>query len=177
MLTQKRRLVMILSSKRNIERKDNMTTAIIEKILATKGQFVSLNMKREVKVKRGQPQFFKETSCVVRMGVGYDNLALVKELRANNELPTENAGLSGMEWEVYPFILKSIKTGERQVRCTISKNHVSKVTFTDANGLVVSRDVVKDAAYASEFAVKDTTQEIVFNCKLSNVVSIGNVVA
>ena len=82
-----------------------------------KGANVHAQWERPMKVRaayKGIP-LTKKTTMVVRL-VEYDSKEAVKQARMNGTLPAENAGVLGMEWVQYPYLLRGIKSGKLLIR-------------------------------------------------------------
>lgn len=141
------------------------------KLLALKGQFASLCTERPLKVKKGKIEIMKRSTFVCRVGVNYDNIATVKEDRANGDLPAENAGLPWGSWVpgLFPYVIAH--KGCHYFRCTSVKNDSSipKVSYT-RNGVEISKDEAKADALASEFYEKDSE---VFTVKVESILEIN----
>jgi hypothetical protein len=134
------------------------------------GQFASIRTVRAIKVKKGCPEIVKESRFTVRIGVNYDNIAKVQENRENGTLPAENAGLIGREWIVFPYILRTLKSGKYLVRCTPVHNAPRSVEFS-CNGKTITREEAAKTAYASEFAEREPTEA--FDITVDNIVEIN----
>jgi hypothetical protein len=148
--------------------------AFLEKLMTRKGQIVTVKTKRPMKMLKHMEQVFKTSDFQCRVGVDYDNIATVKEGRANGELPAENQGLPWGEWAVFPYIIRHTKKGATQedlyVRCTMLNNGYRKApVFELADGTVLSKDDVKAMTAASEFKDSDSA---VFNITLSSVLEV-----
>lgn len=145
------------------------TAKILEIVFAKKGQIATLETKKAVKMKKGQPAFFKASKFQARVGVNYENLATTKEGRNDGTLPEENAGLPWGKWVAFPYLIEH--NGKHYVRLTAFDGNKYPATFTDENGNVVDKDVVKAGALASEFKTTDDAPSV-FNIPLENIVSI-----
>ena len=144
------------------------TNQMLELLMSRKGQIVTVKTRRPVKMKKGQPETFKESEFQCRVGVNYDNIATVKEGRANGELPAENAGLPWGEWIEFPYTIGH--KGETYVRCTMLNNGFRRApVFTLADGSVVDKATVQAGALASEFKDSDGA---VFNIKVSSLLEV-----
>lgn len=152
--------------------------APVAKLVNLHGQFVVITMRRPLKVKKGVPETIKESRFAVRIGVNYDNQKAVVEKRESGELPAENAGLIGREWIVFPYILRSLKSGKFQVRCTPIHNNpmaVREVRYF-RNGQEITKAQAEEGAYASEFAEREPTDA--FDITVDNITHVnGEVVA
>jgi hypothetical protein len=142
---------------------------MLELLMSRKGQIVTVKTTRPVKMKKGQAEVTKTSEFQCRVGVNYENMAAVKEGRANGELPAENAGLPWGEWLEFPYTIGH--KGETYVRCTMLNNAFRRApVFTLADGSVVDKEVVKAGALASEFREGD--DNLVFNIKVSSLVEV-----
>lgn len=136
-------------------------------LMSRKGQIVTVETMRPVKMRKGQPAVNKSSEFQCRVGVAYDNIGRVIEGRENGTLPAENAGLPWGEWLEFPYTIGH--KGETYVRCTVIRNGFSRApVFTLADGTVIERDTVKAGALASEFAERNDDQTV-FNIKVSSI--------
>lgn len=149
-----------------------MSTAqqtFLDTLLTRKGQIVTVKTTRPVKVRKGMPAINKTSEFQCRVGVNYDNIATVKEGRADGTLPAENAGLPWGEWEIFPYVIAH--KGERYVRCTMLQNSFRRApVFTLEDGTVIDKEQVIPMALASEF--KEGDDNAVFNIKLSSILEV-----
>lgn len=116
-----------------------------------KGQFSSVTWARTCKTLKSCSDTItkRTTASAVRIGASYDNMAVVKEGRANGELPKENQGLRGMVWINYPITLASIHNGREYLRIeTASNSHFSTEYFK--NGIKVEKSQIIDLLQSSE---------------------------
>ena len=145
------------------------TEQMLELLMSRKGQIVTVTTTRPVKMKKGQPEVTKTSQFQCRVGVNYDNIAAVREGRANGELPAENAGLPWGEWLEFPYTIGH--KGETYVRCTMLNNGFRRAPmFALADGTEVDKDTVRQGALASEFREGD--DNAVFNIKVSSLVEV-----
>jgi hypothetical protein len=147
--------------------------APVARLVNLHGQFATLTMRRPLKVKKGVAETIKESRFTVRIGVNYDNQKAVQEKRESGDLPAENAGLIGREWVVFPYILRSLKTGKFQVRCTPIHNNpmaVREVHFY-RDGKEITRAEAEVGAYASEFAEREPTDA--FDITVDNITHVN----
>jgi hypothetical protein len=144
----------------------------VHALVAVHGQFVSIRTVRAIKVRKGCAEILKDSRFTVRIGVNYDNQAAVKEKRESGELPAENAGLIGREWIVFPYIMRSVKSGKYLVRCSPVHNDACKrsVEFT-RNGKTITKAEAEVDAYASEFYERDEVDA--FDITVDNIVEIN----
>ena len=61
--------------------------ARVQALCALHGQFASLRMVRELKVRKGKDPISKDSTFVCRIGVDYDNITQVEVKRDNGLLP------------------------------------------------------------------------------------------
>lgn len=149
--------------------------AFLDKLMERKGQIVTVKTRRPLKMRKGVETVFKTSDFQCRVGVNYDNIAAVKEGRANGELPAENAGLPWGEWAVFPYVIRHTSKGSAQeelyVRCTMLNNGYRKSpVFELADGTVMDREEAMLMALASEF--KEGDDNAVFNIKLSSILEV-----
>ncbi len=79
---------------------------ILENVLAKKGQFGSVVINKPLKNRAGvKHDVRKITKMVIRAGINYDNLTVVKEKRESGKLPPVNAGLPFGSWVAYPYLI------------------------------------------------------------------------
>ena len=145
------------------------TEQMLELLMSRKGQIVTVTTTRPVRMKKGQAEVMKTSQFQCRVGVNYDNIAAVKEGRANGELPAENAGLPWGEWLEFPYTIGH--KGETYVRCTMLNNGFRRApVFALADGTEVDKETVRLGALASEFREGD--DNAVFNIKVSSLVEV-----
>lgn len=147
----------------------------LEKLMARRGQIVTVRTRRPLKMRKGAETVLKTSDFQCRVGVDYDNIATVKEGRANGELPAENAGLPWGEWAVFPYVIRHTSKGSTQeelyVRCTMLNNGYRKSpVFELTDGTVVEKEEAMLMALASEF--KEGDDNAVFNIKLSSILEV-----
>jgi hypothetical protein len=149
--------------------------AAVQSLLALKGQIVTLTTAREVAYLKSAgvvATTLKVSTFQCRAGVNYDNLTSTKEGRADGSLPAENAGLNGVEWVVFPHVLRGIKSGKYQFRCTAFNGNPSKIKFV-RDGVEIERDAALVGAAAKEFPRDEAPT--VFNISISNLTHINGV--
>lgn len=145
---------------------------LLDRVLALpKGSFVKLAYKKPMKMRKGQPQLYKVWQGIVRPGVVYDNIGVVKEGRADGTLPEENAGLPYGEWEKFPYTI--MHNGNRQFRFTKTGGRTVLSHIVDESGSLVSWDDAKTMALASEFPKKDSTPSPIINVKEENITELA----
>ena len=124
---------------------------IIDDLKRKAGKFQTIKYQKTCKVLKGCPYEIKKVTIAssVRVGCQYDNLGKVKQKRMDGKLPYTNAGLKGMRWVDYPFLLESEKTGEQYLRVELCKN--SKFTSQYYVGdKAVSKEEIMEYLSASE---------------------------
>lgn len=141
---------------------------MLNKLLSKKGQIATLTTERAMKMRKGQPTVTKRSTFQCRVGVNYDNIAAVKEKRAEGTLPAENAGLPWGEWLEFPYTIAH--KGEVYFRCTAMRNNVPSKTMYFIEGVEIDRDTVQAMCLASEF--KESTDNDVFNIKVSSILTV-----
>lgn len=130
---------------------------ILEKLQSIRaGSFVRLAWRRQLSTLKsaGNVSAEKASSCVVRLGVNYDNISTVQAKRENGELPAENQGLKGKEWVQFPLILRSVKSGGLLVRVSTVPGQLPATTYF-LNGKEVTKDDARPVCLASEFPERD----------------------
>lgn len=142
----------------------NMPLAVI-KMMARKGQFTRIVMERDAKTLKGRQPIRKHSELNCRIGVEYENIGKVKEMRDQG---VEKGAMAWGTWVLYP-ILKTHK-GEYYIRVsTIPNNFPTTKYFRD--GVEITKEQAKADCLASEFSEKDDL--LVFDVKVSNVVSLN----
>ena len=105
----------------------------------------------------------------MRIGAQYDALKSVqiaKGVNDTNEAHALNTGLKGFEWENYPTILKSTKTGAQYVRVETNNNTKFESVYR-VNGREVNKTDVEQYFLASEKSKGD--MPVVMNIKLDTI--------
>ena len=128
--------------------------SIREVALGKKGTFATVEYTRPIKVKKDCPVEIKKTTVArnVRIGAQYDALKSVqiaKGVTTTAQAHELNTGLKGFEWENYPTILKSTKTGAQYVRVETNSNTRFESKYT-VNGVTVDKASVEQYFLASE---------------------------
>lgn len=147
-----------------------------EKILKLrKGSFQKLSWGRELKLyKKYENEGIKITKIsegIVRFGVEYDNMKSVQQKRESGELPQDNQGLNGLEWILYPYLLKNPKTKKEYIRVNTTGNRIRTRYFL--NGKEISREVAEQYCTASNFSNGNPIE--VFNVGIENIIAVGEV--
>lgn len=98
---------------------------IIEKALSKKGQFATVDYERKVKTLKNAPEIYKHTKAYnVRIGAEYDSLKTTLENKGvdnKEQAHALNQGLNGMEYEIYPVLLKG-RNDRQYIRIETAKN-------------------------------------------------------
>jgi hypothetical protein len=138
-----------------------------------KGANVIVEWERPVSLRAaydGMP-LTKRTKMLCRLGVAYDHKETTKEGRANGDLPAENAGLKGFEWQEYPILLRAVKTGLLYIRLEMGTfKNVKTVTKFLLDGQEVAKDDYIHAMLSSETAPRKFSGT--FNCKVESITRI-----
>lgn len=138
-----------------------------------KGANLSAEWKRPMKVRKtaGEISVEKVTKCVVRGGIDYDNIGVVKEGREDGTLPQENAGLPWGEWIAFPFHIAHKGNDYLRLYPASGIEFTPKTTYY-LNGEEVGKDIVEPLCLASEFKVNEQ-KPLCFTIKAESLVSIG----
>ena len=149
-----------------------MTVAQIEKILNKKGKMTSLIYRKLCKTYKGVDDIIEKETRVhsVQIGAGYDNCKRVISGREDGTLPLENAGLNGLEWVSYPYILRNPKTGKEYVRITRTANSHFDSKFFE-NGIEVEKSSILDKLTAAEKS-KRSDIPLVMNIPLDSIINL-----
>ena len=147
-----------------------------EKILnLKKGSFQKLQWSKELKLyKKYENEDIKITKLsegVVRFGIEYDNMKAIQEKRENGELPQDNQGLNGLEWTLYPYLLKNPKTNKEYIRVNTTGNKIKTRYFL--NGEEITKEVAEQYCTANNFSKGNPVE--VFNIGVENIIAVGEV--
>lgn len=152
----------------NLASTDATIQGYIDLLTSRKGQIVTIQTTRAMKVRKGQDPIQKSSEFQCRVGVNYDNIQAVKDKRAEGQLPAQNAGLPWGEWVDFPYFIAH--KGEYYVRCTVLRNaHRKAPTFTRL-GTEITKDEAQIACLASEFREGDDND--VFTIKLAAITGL-----
>lgn len=151
----------------------------IKNIIKTrKGSNVRAIWAKPLKTRKGvADKVEKVTSLVVRGGIDYDNMAVVKEGRENGELPTENAGLPWGEWAEFPLHISHKGTEYARfypasgIDMSTGKEFVPHVEYF-LNGQSVEKKDIEQICLASEFPKPNEDKPLCFTIKAENVRAI-----
>ena len=139
-----------------------------------KGTIHTVHYTKKLKTLKGVTDEIKKVSMTQgRFGVEYDHIQVVREGRNDCSLPAENAGLQpGMEWDEYPYFLKSKKTGDIQLRVSRANSGISETKYFK-NGQEITKAEAKALCLKSEFPdYKDKPASPVFNISVQKIDNI-----
>ena len=148
-----------------IQATDPVVQAYMDTLLSRRGQIVTVETERAMKVRKGQDPITKRSEFQCRVGVNYDNIKAVQEKRESGELPRENAGLPWGEWALFPYVITH--KGEYYVRCTVIRNGFRKAAEYRRGDQLITKEEAQIACLASEFKLGDDNE--VFNIKVSSI--------
>ena len=131
------------------------------------GQFSRAVWQRKCSTRKGfeNVAIYKKTVVTVRAGIAYDNLQVVKEARANGDLPSTNQGLNGKKWLQFPYLLTG-RDDDLQLRIYPGSNR--QVTYY-MNGKEVDASMLKHTILASEMP---RTSDIVQDIRLGDMLEL-----
>lgn len=152
----------------NLTSTDPQVQTWLDTLTSRKGQIVTINTTRRMKVRKGQDPINKSSEFQCRVGVTYDNIQAVKDKRADGTLPKENQGLPWGEWVDFPYFIAH--KGEYYVRCTVLRNAFRKAPSFTRGGIEISKEEAQIACLASEFSGGDDND--VFNIKVSSITAV-----
>ena len=152
----------------NLTSTDAQIQGFLNTLTSRKGQIVTIQTTRAMKVRKGQDPIQKSSEFQCRVGVNYDNIQAVKDKRAEGILPAENAGLPWGEWVDFPYFIAH--KGEYYVRCTVLRNAHRKAPSYTQNGQEITKEQAAVMCLASEF--RDSDDNDVFNIRVSSIRSV-----
>ena len=144
----------------------------LEKLIAANGgTFISAVWQRDCKTRKGCDARIEKRVAAhsLTFGVAYDNRAVVQTARASGELPAENQGLKGFEWETFPRILRAVKTGKLYARLNVTSASRFSTVFL-LNGERVDKATVAPLLLASETASGE--RPTVLNVGIDNLLAV-----
>lgn len=150
----------------------------IKNIIATrKGSNVRAVWHKALKTRKGVEDVVeKVTSVVVRGGIDYDNMKVVKEGREDGSLPAENAGLPWGEWAEFPVHITHKGTDYARfypasgIDISTGNGFVPHVEYF-LNGRRAEKTEIESLCLASEFPKRDE-EPLCFTIKADNVTAI-----
>jgi hypothetical protein len=124
-------------------------------IKTRKGQNLSAVITKSVKTKAAHKanRVEKKTKLVIRGGIDYDNIGVVKEGRENGSLPEQNAGLPWGEWAEFPLHITHKGQDYARFYPASGINFTPKVQYF-LNGVEVDKSVIEPLCLASEFTTR-----------------------
>lgn len=146
---------------------------LLARIMARKGQFVSVLWFRQLKARKGMDSIVtKEVRTTVRAGLDYDKRDAVQSARETGELPAVNSGLPWGEWLVFPYVIAH--RGAFYVRLypvlrADGSPRKCKVIYRE-NGRICSRERAQTVCLASEFS--ETSAVTCYTLRLENLVRV-----
>lgn len=148
-----------------------MNIEVIKEVIKNrKGQNLSAVITKSLKTKKAHAgnKVEKITKLVVRGGVEYDNMKVVKEGRENGDLPSENAGLPWGEWAEFPLHITHKGTDYARFYPASGIKFVPQVQYF-LNGLEVEKSVIEPLVLASELPSPKDEEPLCFTIKAENV--------
>jgi hypothetical protein len=140
-------------------RKGANLSAIVVKTLKTKVSYKDKNIT-------------KKTKLVIRGGIDYDNMSVVKEGREDGSLPEENAGLPWGEWAEFPLHITHKGTDYARMYPASGLSFKPVVQYF-LDGVEVDKDSIKEFCLASEFPKPDDKEPLCFTIKAENIQEIA----
>lgn len=114
-----------------------------------KGSLMRLSIERPVKTYKsydGRP-ITKTTEATVRLGIKYDNMKAVAEMRETGEIPKNNGGLPYGRWEIPQYVIEN--KGTYYLRCYVMPHTRIKTRYF-IGGLEVSKEFALQYCLKSE---------------------------
>lgn len=144
-------------------------------IFSKKGQICKFRGRRQMKTLKTfcDLKIEKESSYLCRIGIEYENMGVVKQVREEGK---EASGLKGKVWEIYPYILRSEKTDnlllriyavnpEKGLEGIEKKYYINDIEVTDILQ-------VKACCLASEFK-EGGSRPIMLDFPLDAIIDVG----
>ena len=123
-------------------------------LLSRKGQIVTVNARRKIKVRKSVSAIVeKESTFQAQVGVNYDNKQSVISKRESGELPAENAGLPWGQWEIFPYVISH--NGKKYFRFSTVRNNFVPIVRYFVDGKETEKSEVVPLCLGSEFAEKE----------------------
>lgn len=148
-----------------------MNINIIKEIIKNrKGQNLSAVITKSLKTKKAHAgnKVEKITKLVIRGGVEYDNMGVVKEGRENGDLPEQNAGLPWGEWAEYPLHITHKGTDYARFYPASGIKFAPHVEYF-LNGVQVDKATIEPLVLASEMPKAKEEEPLCFTIKADNV--------
>lgn len=129
-----------------------MTTTLLELATRFAGKACDIQATRPLRRKElsagnKERNILKESLHNVFIGRSYDNHKTVQEARASGVLPSENRGLQGKEWVVYPSVKRSLVNGN--LFLTVFPAGSGSKSRIIEDGVELTREQYLDATIAS----------------------------
>lgn len=129
-------------------------TAIVEKILAQKGQIRTVTQRKTLKTRKGVTDTVeKKSRYQVRFGCQYENRQAVKEIRETGKeaQPLEE---KGYRYVNFPYIAEHLNTGKLYAAATPVDSKLRETAYF-LNGKEVEKSVIEPLVLKSEIAVRE----------------------
>lgn len=144
-----------------------------------KGANLSAVIRKDMKVRSSyrERKVEKVTKLVIRGGIDYDNMGVVKEGREDGTLPKENAGLPWGEWVEFPLHITHKGTDYVRfypasgINLATGEEFIPEVTYF-LDGKEVEKSEIEPLCLASEFPKPKDEKPLCFTIKAENVVDI-----
>lgn len=148
-----------------------MKTNLEKLIEANGGTFIAAVWQRDCKTRKGCDARIEKRVAAhsLTFGASYDARAMVQERRESGELPAENQGLRGFQWENFPRILRAEKTGKLYARLNVNPASKFSTVFL-LNGKRVDRETVAPFLLASETGKGE--RPLVLNVGVDNLIRV-----
>jgi hypothetical protein len=142
---------------------------LIASLQDAKGQFISVEWFSEPKpsAKHKGVMLRKTTTAVVRTGVAYENLKVIKDAIANGERE-EVGSLPWGQWLVYPYAIWH--KGTEYIRLTLGANTRPSCVY-EVNGVVTDRTTFLSYQPPSASAEREPSE--VITVKLESLIKVG----
>lgn len=148
--------------------------AIVSALEGAKGQNLPFTFRRDMDTRKDvTARVEKQTSCYVRTGVDYANLASVQAGIASGERGEVQPLPTWQEWACAPYILRHKGNGTEYVRvfpASFANLKPSVTYFIDGREATI--DEVKPLCLAKEFRERDEAPAV-FNIKVNSILKIG----
>lgn len=141
-------------------------------VSSRKGQNLSAIFGRPMKTRKGViGNVEKVSSVVIRGGIDYDNMNVVKEGREDGTLPAENAGLPWGEWAEFPLHIAHKGIDYARLYPASGLDFRPKVEYY-LDGVLVEKSVIEPLCLASEFPKKGDEAPLCYTIKAENLRAI-----
>lgn len=136
------------------------------------GAYIAIQYARKCKTKKGVPDITKITRTVARVGINYENINAVKEMRVGeNSVHIQSHELNGLVWKQFPYLLENPQTGKIYFRL-IATNSQYCQTKTEylINGIQQKKEDIENFLYSSE--KNSGNKPLVYNINIDDIVYI-----